>query len=165
VLLNKAFSLIHSIKSKEDMNTKINTKLILAVVAAFISFFGLASAAKAGEGGAAGAAAFSLSNNQVTGAAVSAAVGKQNAAATATNRAGHTRTTITNGVTTTTLSPAVNTASAVGSAGTVSIGTNGAIKSTTETGTLGTAQNNQFNRAPQIPVTTGIGTVTIKSGN
>ncbi len=63
---------------------KLN-KLAIALVAASAGIFGFSSIASAGEGGAAAAASFSVTGTSVTGAAVGAAVGKQNAGATATN--------------------------------------------------------------------------------
>ncbi|MDZ8223577.1 MULTISPECIES: hypothetical protein [unclassified Nostoc] len=62
---------------------KFNTKFAIALVAA-TSVFSLASGAMAGEAGAAGAAAFTIdSDNKVTGVAVAAAVGRNDAAAAA----------------------------------------------------------------------------------
>lgn len=118
-----------------------NTKIAVALFAASAGVFGVSSHAFAGEGAAAGSAAFSVNNNQVTGAAVSAAVGKQNAAATATNVGGG----LLGGVLGST-----NSASAAGSAGNVTLtaGNNGVvtkIETTSETiATLGTAQGNEL---------------------
>ncbi|MEG4252844.1 hypothetical protein [Microcoleus sp. Pol10D4] len=50
-----------------------------------LNAFGFATVARAGEGGIAGSAAFTVNNNAVTGVAVSAAVGKENASAAAFN--------------------------------------------------------------------------------
>ncbi|WP_041622809.1 hypothetical protein [Phormidium nigroviride] len=50
-----------------------------------LNAFGFATVARAGEGGVAGSAAFTVTNNAVTGVAVSAAVGKENASAAAFN--------------------------------------------------------------------------------
>lgn len=61
-------------------------KSVFAVIAVFTSFFSLTGVAKAGEGAIAASAAFSLSDGKVTGVAVSAAVGKNDAIATANNR-------------------------------------------------------------------------------
>ncbi len=66
---------------------KLN-KLAIAAVVAGVTVFGLANQAKAGEGGAAGSAAFTTTSGAVTGAAVSAAVGKNDAASSATYTSG-----------------------------------------------------------------------------
>ena len=50
-----------------------------------LNAFGFATVARAGEGGVAGSAAFTINEGKVTGVAVSAAVGKQSAAAHAFN--------------------------------------------------------------------------------
>lgn len=50
-----------------------------------LNAFGFATVARAGEGGIAGSAAFTVQGNAVTGVAVSAAVGKENASAAAFN--------------------------------------------------------------------------------
>ncbi len=60
----------------------INKNIAIALVAAS-SWFGLTSAALAGEGGAAGAASFTITGTTVTGVAVAASVGKNDAAAAA----------------------------------------------------------------------------------
>lgn len=75
-----------------------------------VSAFGFATAARAGEGGVAGSAAFTVDGTEVTGVAVSAAVGKENAAAHAFNYDG----TNDNGL--------QNSAFAIGTAGTLSMG-------------------------------------------
>ena len=58
-----------------------------AVVSGLVvcSALGLATVARAGEGGVAGSAAFTVDGGKVTGVAVSAAVGKENASAAAFN--------------------------------------------------------------------------------
>ena len=58
-----------------------------AVVSGLVvcSALGLATVARAGEGGVAGSAAFTVDSGNVTGVAVSAAVGKENASAAAFN--------------------------------------------------------------------------------
>lgn len=56
-------------------------KLALALVATAATVMGFSSSARAGEGGVAGSAAFSVNSGDVTGVAVSAAVGKEAAAA------------------------------------------------------------------------------------
>ena len=90
------------------MNFK--NKLAVALFAVTTGVFGLASGAFAGEGAAAGAASFSTDSlGNVTGGAVSAAVGKNNAAASATN--------------TTSFGNTANTASSLGSAGFVNVST------------------------------------------
>jgi hypothetical protein len=80
----------------------------LALVTGFVilNAFGFAAGARAGEGGVAGSAAFTVNTGAVTGVAVSAAVGKENAAAQAFNY----------GTTTTGLQ---NSAFAIGTAGTL----------------------------------------------
>jgi hypothetical protein len=82
---------------------KLNQKLAIAFLAVGTGVFGLSSGAFAGSGGAAGSAAFTVTGDKVTGVAVSAAVGKDNAAASAFNSGGN------------------NSAYALGSAGTISI--------------------------------------------
>lgn len=64
---------------------KLNHKLAIAFLGVGTGVFGLSSGAFAGSGGAAGAAAFTVTDGKVTGVAVSAAVGKDNAAAAAYN--------------------------------------------------------------------------------
>ncbi|NES22013.1 MAG: hypothetical protein F6K41_24600 [Symploca sp. SIO3E6] len=85
-------------------------KLSAALVATVASLVGFSSIARAGEGGSAGAAAFTTDGaGAVTGAAVSAAVGKEGAAANSFNYSGtHTST-------------LQNSASAVGAAGTIEL--------------------------------------------
>jgi hypothetical protein len=91
------------------MNNK--AKLLVALTATAASIFGAASHALAGQGGAAGAAAFRVNNNAVTGVAVAAAVGKQDAFAGAFNDIGGG----TGGA-------GLNSAVALGSAGIISTG-------------------------------------------
>ncbi|MUG98036.1 hypothetical protein F7734_39290 [Scytonema sp. UIC 10036] len=119
---------------------KLNKTLVIALFAASTGIFGFGSVASAGEGGAAAAAGFTLNGaGKVTGAAVGAAVGKQNAGATATNGA--------NG----------NTAGAVGSAGTIDLITNGTNLKTgiygdvEALGRLGTPQGNQLQNTTTAP--------------
>lgn len=59
----------------------------LALITGFVALnaFGFAAGARAGEGGVAGSAAFTVNTGAVTGVAVSAAVGKENAAAQSFN--------------------------------------------------------------------------------
>jgi hypothetical protein len=52
---------------------------------ALLGAVGFASSARAGEGGIAGSAAFTIDGTNITGVAVSAAVGKENASAAAFN--------------------------------------------------------------------------------
>ena len=74
-----------------------------------LNAFGFATVARAGEGGVAGSAAFTVNSGAVTGVAVSAAVGKENAAAHSFNYNG----TNANGL--------QNSAFALGTAGTLSL--------------------------------------------
>ncbi len=82
-------------------------KISVALAATAASLVGFTSTARAGEGGVAGAAAFTVNGTQVTGVAVSAAVGKEDAAAAAFNYAP----TASNSVT--------NSAFAIGTAGVI----------------------------------------------
>jgi len=89
-------------------------KLSAALVATVASLVGFSSVARAGEGGTAGAAAFTTDGaGNVTGAAVSAAVGKEGAAANSFNYDGEHATGLQ------------NSASAVGAAGAIEISTLG----------------------------------------
>lgn len=83
----------------------------IALVTGFVilNAFGFASVARAGEGGVAGSAAFTVNGTAVTGVAVSAAVGKENAVAHSFNYNGSN----TNGL--------QNSAFALGTAGTLSL--------------------------------------------
>lgn len=63
----------------------MNRRLAVVSGLVILNAFGLATVARAGEGGVAGSAAFTVVDTQVTGVAVSAAVGKENAAAHAFN--------------------------------------------------------------------------------
>ncbi len=129
---------------------KLNNKLAIALVAASAGIFGFSSIASAGEGGAAAAASFTVNQGNVTGAAVGAAVGKQNAGATATN------------------SSISNTASALGTAGTLTLNTvqytDPILGPTTsssfiggiDTANLGTAQVNTLSNKVTTPLGTGI---------
>jgi len=82
-------------------------KISVALAATAASLVGFTSIARAGEGGVAGAAAFTVNGTQVTGVAVSAAVGKEDAAAAAFNY----DPTASNGVT--------NSAFAIGTSGVI----------------------------------------------
>ncbi|MEC4813211.1 MAG: hypothetical protein SAK29_08070 [Scytonema sp. PMC 1069.18] len=88
---------------------KLNKKIAVSLVVATASVFGFGSGAWAGEGGAAGAASFTVdSTNGVTGVAVAASSGKQDAAAMAFQNAADT-------------AGAPNRAYALGSAGVITI--------------------------------------------
>lgn len=86
------------------MNHKV--KLLIALIATAAGVFGAASNAFAGQGGAAGAAAFRIQGGAVTGVAVAASVGKNDAAAAAFNDITNNR----------------NSAAALGSAGVITTG-------------------------------------------
>ncbi|BAY86675.1 hypothetical protein NIES267_61860 [Calothrix parasitica NIES-267] len=64
---------------------KFSQKLSISLFAATASLLSFSSGAFAGEGGAAGAAAFTIDGGNVTGVAVAASVGKQDAGAAAFN--------------------------------------------------------------------------------
>lgn len=114
------------------------TKLALVVAVATVSAFSVASNAKAGEGGAAGSAAFTLQNDKVTGVAVSAAIGKQDAFAGAFNNGNQ------------------NAAFAMGSAGVINVNniTNTSVSSISSASdpALGTAQNNSFTTNTSVQI-------------
>ncbi|MEG3972873.1 hypothetical protein QUA00_35480 [Microcoleus sp. T2B6] len=115
-----------------------------------LNAFGFATVARAGEGGIAGSAAFTVgANSLVTGVAVSAAVGKENASAAAFNYA----TGVAGGL--------LNSAWALGSAGTQTFGTVGTASGFTVTpvvdATRTTKQENTFSAGT---VTVQLGTVT-----
>lgn len=84
-------------------------KASVALAATAVSLVGFTSIARAGEGGVAGAAAFTVEGTEVTGVAVSAAVGKENAAAHSFNYDGSND----NGL--------QNSAFAIGTAGVISL--------------------------------------------
>ena len=112
------------------------TKISLATVATTVSVLGFSSAVWAGEGGVAGAAAFTVSNDNVTGVAVAAAVGKQDAAAAAYNApSGNT-------------GAIQNYAYSLGSAGVITIGAMGDVTTASiegsADGSLGNEQGNSF---------------------
>jgi hypothetical protein len=127
-------------------------KLVIILAAASAGALGLSSAAFAGEGGAAGSAAFTISPaGSVTGVAVSAGIGKQDAFAGAFNS-----------------STGDNTAFAMGSAGTINVNTLasmnvGSIGSSNDQ-TLGTAQANNFaaTTSVQIGTVSGDAVVVVK---
>ncbi|MEG3926334.1 MULTISPECIES: hypothetical protein [unclassified Microcoleus] len=101
-----------------------------------LNAFGFATVARAGEGGVAGSAAFTVNGTNVTGVAVSAAVGKENAAAHSFNYNGEN----TNGL--------QNSAFAIGTAGTLSLNglgdPAGFSLNTVQDNLRGTPQNNTF---------------------
>ena len=139
------------------MNKLINKIAIAA--AAGISVVGLSTAAFAGEGGVAGAAAFTIDNSGpepvVTGVAVSAAVGKQDAGAAAYN--------VPDSASATDVG-VQNYAYSIGSAGVISISAMGDPQNAEMAGSADTAlaeeQRNSFNA--DAPGTIQLGTV---SGN
>ena len=111
-----------------------------AVVSGLVvcSALGLATVARAGEGGTAGSAAFTIDGGNVTGVAVSAAVGKENASSAAFNyEAG---------------SGVQNSAWSLGTAGTqdfTSVGdANGFNATSTEDSARGTDMTNTFSADP-----------------
>lgn len=105
--------------------------------------------ARAGEGGVAGSAAFTVDGGNVTGVAVSAAVGKESAAAHAFNYNG----TNDNGL--------QNSAFAIGTAGTLSINAlgdpSGFSLDTIEDSDRATAQGNSFTAGYSIQLGTNSG--------
>ena len=136
---------------------KLINKIAVAATAG-ISVLGLSTAAMAGEGGVAGAAAFTIDNSGaapvVTGVAVAAAVGKQDASAAAYN------------VPESTLATDVgvqNYAYSIGSAGVISISAMGDPENAEMAGSADTAladeQGNSFNAdapgAIQLGTSTG----------
>lgn len=116
-----------------------------------LSSLGFSTVARAGEGGVAGSAAFTVSGGEVTGVAVSAAVGKENAIAHAFNYNGGNA----NGL--------QNSAFALGTAGTVSLSNlgnpNGFTLDTLQDTDRLTPQNNSFTTGYSIQLGTGAGHV------
>jgi len=94
---------------------KFSQKLSISLFAATASVLSFSSGAFAGEGGAAGAAAFTIEGGVVTGVAVAASVGKNDAGAAAFNNP----------------DTSYNSAFALGSGGKVSFGNMGAEDGTT----------------------------------
>jgi hypothetical protein len=123
----------------------IQAKVAIVLAAVSVSALGMASGALAGEGGAAGSAAFTINEGSVTGVAVSAAIGKQDAFAGAFN----------DGTT------GDNTAFALGSAGTISVSTlesmSVGLLSSESDPALGTAQANNFAANTSVQIGTGDG--------
>jgi hypothetical protein len=122
----------------------IQSKVAIALAVISASALGLASSALAGEGGAAGSAAFTINTGSVTGVAVSAAIGKQDAFAGAFNEgAGN------------------NTAFALGSAGTINVNSIASMSlssiGTNSDPTLGTAQANSFAATTSVQIGTQSG--------
>ncbi|MBD2310274.1 hypothetical protein H6G20_01075 [Desertifilum sp. FACHB-1129] len=125
----------------------------LALVSGLVvlNAFGLATVARAGEGGVAGSAAFTVNGTNVTGVAVSAAVGKQSAAAHSFNYDA----TNTNGL--------QNSAFAIGTGGLLqftAIGDPAGFNlNTTEDPALGNPQGNTFTAGYSIRLGTQSGDV------
>ena len=111
------------------MNSSIISRF--AVVSGLVvgSALGLTTVARAGEGGVEGSAAFTVDGGNVTGVAVSAAVGKENASAAAFNYDG------------TNAAGLQNSAWALGSAGVQSFTGVGNIAGFSVTNTQDTARN------------------------
>lgn len=130
------------------------TKTLCALLTTVASISALSTNAMAGEGGAAGSAAFSLDGTgNVTGVAVSAAVGKQDAFAGAFNDA----------------FLQDNTAFAQGSAGTIAVTglgsmTVGNITSVSDPA-LGTNQANSFTSQTTVQIGTSSGAPVVQVGN
>ncbi len=121
----------------------INKNMAIALIAAS-SWFGLTSTAFAGEGGAAGAASFTVSGTGVTGVAVAASVGKNDAAAAAYNTtAGY------------------NSAFAMGSSGLIMMTQAGDPTTASMAGSvdpsLGTAQANTLTNGGSVQIGTSTG--------
>jgi hypothetical protein len=131
----------------------MKSKLAIILAATTTGILGLSDIARAGEGGVAAAAAFTIdSNSKVTGVAVAAAVGKQDAAAAAFNIP--TSSNVTSAI-------VQNYAYSLGSAGVIHISnigdpTSGAIDGTADTA-LGTAQANTL--TSNVPGSIKLGTV------
>lgn len=118
-------------------------KIAVVLVAASAGALGLSSAALAGEGGAAGSAAFTIdtASGSVSGVAVSAAIGKQDAFAGAYNAA-----------------TGDNTAFAMGSAGVINVNTIeslsvGSLSSSSDPD-LGASQANSFTATTSVQIGT-----------
>lgn len=114
-----------------------------------LSTLGISTAARAGEGGVAGSAAFTVNGTAVTGVAVSAAVGKEVAAAHAFNYDGSNA----NGL--------QNSAFAIGTAGEMSLSAlgdpAGFTLDTVEDSDRATAQANNFTAGYTIQIGTQAG--------
>ena len=123
-----------------------------AIVSGLLVFntLGFATVARAGEGGVAGAAAFISDGTNITGVAVSSAIGKENASAAAFNYDA------------TSASGLQNSAWSLGSAGIqgfTTVGDPGGFDvTTTEDSVRGTAQANTFSaNAFEVKIGTGSG--------
>jgi len=121
---------------------KLLTKTLCALLTTAASISALSTNAIAGEGGAAGSAAFSINpDGSVSGVAVSAAIGKQDAFAGAFNDAGSN-----------------NAAFAQGSAGTINISSLGSTSitnlTTSEDPQLGVDQGNSFDATTSVKIGT-----------
>ena len=130
-------------------------KLFVALAATVTSLVGFSSVARAGEGGVAGAAAFTVDGGAVTGVAVSAAVGKENAAAHSFNYDGSNA----NGL--------QNSAFAIGTAGVISLtglgDPAGFTLDTVEDSDRATAQANEFTAGYSIQIGTASGDSVVTS--
>ncbi|MGB3653105.1 MAG: hypothetical protein WBA41_18055 [Rivularia sp. (in: cyanobacteria)] len=130
---------------------KFSQKLSISLFAATASVLSFSSGAFAGEGGAAGAAAFTIDNTgtdpAVTGVAVAASVGKNDASAAAFND----------------VTGQFNSAFALGSAGPIDMQGIGDPAAAAMIGgedpIIGTAQENQLTGAATIQLGTGNGDV------
>ncbi|MEQ8467476.1 hypothetical protein [Coleofasciculus sp. E1-EBD-02] len=148
--MSSVFHQLLSLFFERKYSMKFQTvKASVALAATAVSLVGFTSIARAGEGGVAGAAAFTVEGTDVTGVAVSAAVGKQDAAAAAFNYAG--------GGT-----PDVqNSAFSLGSAGVISTNAIGdpsmASISGGEDPALGDSQGNSFTEGFSIEIGTASG--------
>ena len=111
------------------MNSSIISRFAVVTGLVVGSALGLTTVARAGEGGLAGSAAFTINSGFVTGVAVSAAVGKENASAAAFNYDG------------TNAAGLQNSAWALGSAGVHSFTGVGNIAGFSVTNTQDTARN------------------------
>ena len=111
------------------MNSSIISRFAVVTGLVVGSALGLTTVARAGEGGLAGSAAFTINSGFVTGVAVSAAVGKENASAAAFNYDG------------TNAAGLQNSAWALGSAGVQSFTGVGNIAGFSVTNTQDTARN------------------------
>ena len=127
---------------------KFGKKLSISLFAATASLISFSSGAFAGEGGAAGAAAFTIDNGNVTGVAVAASVGKNDASAAAFNNP----------------ATSYNSAFALGSSGKISFTNMGAEDGTTTMDgevapALATPQANDLTGNATIQLGTGDGDV------
>ena len=124
-------------------------KVSVALAATAASLVGFTSIARAGEGGVAGAAAFTVEEGSVTGVAVSAAVGKEDAAAAAFNYNPNQA------------SGVANSAFAIGTAGVITANSIGAPEyfsiDALEDSDRGTDQLNTFNEGFSIQIGTASG--------